>query len=83
MLPGGGGLRILHCAQTIALDLGAIPSTRNNFLFGTNSVNAIILALMTFEQHLMAIIGASNGFFMPIIYPNYLLMAISYALIVI
>ena len=25
-----GGLRILHCAQTFTLDLGAIPSTRNN-----------------------------------------------------
>ena len=26
----GGGLRILHCAQTFALDLGAIPCTINN-----------------------------------------------------
>ena len=42
---------------------------------------AIILALMSFEQDLMAIKVASNGYFMPIIYPNYLLMAISFELI--
>ena len=37
---------------------------------------------MSFEQDLMAIKVASNGSnFMPIIYPNYLLMAISFELI--
>ena len=39
---------------------------------------AIILASMSFEQDLMAIKVASNGYFMSIIYPNYLLMAISF-----
>ena len=36
---------------------------------------------MSFEQDLMAIKVASNRYFMPIIYPNYLLMAISFELI--
>ena len=36
---------------------------------------------MSFEQDLMAIKVASNGYIMQIIYPNYLLMAISFELI--
>ena len=38
---------------------------------------------MSFEQDLMAIKVASNRYFMPVpvIYPNYLLMAISFELI--
>ena len=50
------------------------------FLENTKS-KAIILALMSFEQDLMAIKVAFNEYFMPIIYPNYLLMAISFELI--
>ena len=42
---------------------------------------AIILALMSFEQDLMAIKIASNGYFMPIIFPNYLSMIISFEII--
>ena len=49
--------------------------------FKNTKSKAIILALMSFEQDLMAIKVASNGYFMPIIYPNYLLMAISFELI--
>ena len=42
---------------------------------------AIKNALMSFVQDLMAIKVASNGYFMPIIYPNYLLMTISFEII--
>ena len=44
---------------------------------------AIILAVMSFEKDLMAIKVALNGYFMPIIYPKYLFMAISFELIAI
>ena len=51
------------------------------FLKKIQNPKPLFLALMSFEQDLMAIKVASNGYFMPIIYPNYLLMAISFELI--